>query len=258
MDPASILGVVIAFAAIFTMNHLEGGAWNAMFKLAPMILVFGGTFGVAMAGGVIKDFMSLPKAIMRAITIKIAPPDESVAALVGLAEQARRNGLLALEESARSVEDPFLRRGVELLVDGTDPEELRDILDAQVDAKRTHDKLAIKMFADMGAYAPTIGIIGTVLSLIVTLGNLDDVDRLGYMIGAAFVATLWGVASANVLWLPLSAKLKRISDLEIRQMNLLIEGLMSIQAGSNPRMIELKLRAYLPADSAPAKQQEAA
>ena len=259
MDPATLIGVAIAFGAIFLANMLEGGSPTAMFMLPPMLLVFGGTFGVAMAGGLLKDTLSLPAAIKHAFTTKVAPADESVTVLVTLAEQARRNGLLALEEQARDLDDPFLKEGVELLVDGTDPEELRDILEAKVDAKRAGDKSAAKLFADMGAYAPTIGIIGTVLSLVHVLENLDKPAELGHMIGAAFLATLWGVLSANVMFLPLSTKLKRISDLEIRRMNLLIEGLMSIQAGSNPRVIEQKLRAFLPPRAAaPADEKEAA
>jgi chemotaxis protein MotA len=259
MDPATLIGVTIAFVAIFLANMLEGGSPTAMFLLPPMLLVFGGTFGVAMAGGLLKDTMGLPAAIKRAMTTKVTPADESVTVLVGLAEQARRNGLLALEEQARTVEDPFLRQGVELLVDGTDPEELRDILEAKVEVKKSGDKSVAKLFADMGAYAPTIGIIGTVLSLVHVLENLDKPEELGHMIGAAFLATLWGVLSANVIFLPLATKLKRISELEVRQMNLLIEGLMSIQAGSNPRVIEQKLRAFLPPvpASAPDEKQAA-
>jgi chemotaxis protein MotA len=258
MDPATLIGVAIAFGAIFLANMLEGGSPTAMFLLPPMLLVFGGTFGVAMAGGLLKDTMSLPAAIKRAMTTKVTPADESVTVLVGLAEQARRNGLLALEEQARTVEDPFLRQGVELLVDGTDPEELRDILEAKVDVKKSGDKSVAKLFADMGAYAPTIGIIGTVLSLVHVLENLDKPAELGHMIGAAFLATLWGVLSANVIFLPLATKLKRISELEVRQMNLLIEGLMSIQAGSNPRVIEQKLRAFLPPAPAAAPDEKQA
>jgi chemotaxis protein MotA len=251
MDPATILGVVIAFAAIFLANFLEGGAPMAMFLLPPMILVFGGTFGVAMASGLLKDTIGALKDLVKAFTAKVPAPDESVGQLVELAEQARRNGLLALEEQARSVEDPFLRQGVEMLVDGTEPHELRDILEAKVDAKRAKDKAHAKIFADMGGYAPTIGIIGTVLSLVHVLENLDKPEQLGHMIGGAFIATLWGVLSANVLWLPFASKLKRMSELEAQSMELAIEGLMSIQAGSNPRVIEQKLRAFLPADLAP-------
>jgi chemotaxis protein MotA len=258
MDPATILGVVIAFAAIFLANFLEGGAPMAMFLLPPMILVFGGTFGVAMASGLLKDTIGALRDLVKAFTAKVPAPDASVGQLVELAEQARRNGLLALEEQARSVDDPFLKQGVEMLVDGTEPHELRDILEAKVDAKRAKDKAHAKVFADMGGYAPTIGIIGTVLSLVHVLENLDKPEQLGHMIGGAFIATLWGVLSANVLWLPFASKLKRMSELEAQQMELAIEGLMSIQAGSNPRVIEQKLRAFLPAEPAPVPDEKAA
>jgi chemotaxis protein MotA len=247
MDPGTLIGIVLAFAAILGANMLEGGSPSALFLLPPLLLVFGGTLGVAMAGGVLKDTTGLVAAVKHAFTAKVTPPDESVAVLVGLAEQARRNGLLALEESARTVEDPFLRQGVELLVDGTDPDELRDILEAKVEAKRAADKSQAKMFMDMGAYAPTIGIIGTVMGLVHVLEQLSEPEKLGHLIAAAFLATLWGVLSANVLFLPMGNKLKRVSELEVRQMHLLIEGLMSIQAGSNPRMLEQKLLAFLPA-----------
>ena len=258
MDPATLIGVVVAFAAIFLANFLEGGKPTAMFLLPPMILVFGGTFGVAMASGLLKDTIGALKDLKKAFTAQVPAPDESVAQLVELAEQARRNGLLALEESARSVEDPFLKQGVEMLVDGTEPHELRDILEAKVDAKRAKDKAHAKIFTDMGGYAPTIGIIGTVLSLVHVLENLDKPEELGHMIGGAFIATLWGVLSANVLWLPFASKLKRISELEAQAMELTIEGLMSIQAGSNPRVIEQKLKAFLPAEPAPVPDEKAA
>jgi chemotaxis protein MotA len=254
VDPATLIGVAIAFGAIFLANYLEGGAFSAMFLLPPMILVFGGTFGVALAAGLLKDTIGAIKALKTAFTAKAPEPDAAVAQLVELAEQARRNGLLALEESARSVEDPFLKQGVELLVDGTEPHELREILEAKVDVKRAEDKTNAKLFADMGGFAPTIGIIGTVLSLVHVLENLDKPEELGHMIGAAFIATLWGVLSANVLWLPFAGKIKRISELEIRAMEMSIEGLMSIQAGSNPRVIEQKLLAFLPAVAADLKK----
>ena len=247
MDPATLIGVTVAFGAIFVANLLEGGSPTAMFLLPPMLLVFGGTIGVGIAGGLLRDATGSIAAMKHAFTAKRPAQDESVGILVSLAEQARRNGLLALEEQARGLDDPFLKQGVELLVDGTDPNELRDILEAKVYAKRSADRASAKFFGDMGGYAPTIGIIGTVLSLVHVLENLSSPEELGHLIGAAFLATLWGVMSANVIWLPLASKLKRISELECRQQELLIEGLMAIQAGSNPRVIEQKLRALLPA-----------
>ncbi len=259
MDPATLVGIILAFTAIFVANILEGGSPGAMFLLPPMLLVFGGTIGVGMAGGMMRDVKGALGAMKHAFTAKAPAQDDSVGTLVSLAEQARRNGLLALEEQAREVEDPFLKQGVELLVDGTDPQELRDILESKVYAKRCADKAAAKVFGDMGGYAPTIGIIGTVLSLVHVLGNLDKPEELGHMIGAAFLATLWGVMSANAIFLPIASKLKRVSELECAQQELLIEGLMAIQAGSNPRVIEQKLRALLPQrPAAPAPEKQAA
>jgi chemotaxis protein MotA len=248
----------MAFAAIFVSMIMEGGSPGSLFLVPPMMLVFGGTIGASMAGMLLKDSIGLPAAIKHALTAKVRPVDQSVRTLVELAEQARRNGLLALEESAKKVEDPFLRKGVELLVDGTDPDEIREIMDAEVSAKKNGDKAAAKVFADMGAYAPTIGIIGTVMGLVHVLEQLAEPEKLGHLIAAAFLATLWGVLSANVIWLPLSSKLKRITEIEVRQMELLIEGIMAIQAGSNPRMIEQKLMAYLPPAERPKQEKDAA
>jgi chemotaxis protein MotA len=138
-----------------------------------------------------------------------------------------------------------------MAVDGTDPEEVREILEAEVEAKKAAVKTAAKPFTDMGGYAPTIGIIGTVIGLIHVLENLSDPGKLGHLIAGAFVATLWGVMSANVLWLPLGSRIKRIGELEIHQMELVIEGVMAIQAGANPRLIAQKLRSLCPPGSVP-------
>jgi chemotaxis protein MotA len=156
--------------------------------------------------------------------------------------------LLALEDAASEVADPFLRRGLELAIDGTDPEELREILEAEIAAKRKEFKQGGKLFADMGGYGPTLGVIGTVVSLVHVLANLSSPEELGKLIAAAFVATLWGVMSANVLWLPMANKIKRLGEIETQQMELVIEGVLSIQAGVNPRLIQQKLRSFLPAD----------
>ncbi|MFC7479754.1 motility protein A [Luedemannella flava] len=169
--------------------------------------------------------------------------------MVSLAQRARREGLLALEDEAREVSDPFLRRGLELAIDGTDPEELSEILHAEVAAKRKSDRVAAKIFSDMGGYAPTIGIIGTVIGLVHVLEQLSDPNSLGPLIAGAFVATLWGVLSANIIWLPIANRLKRMSELECDQMELAIEGVLAIQSGSNPRLVAQRLKSLLPPDA---------
>jgi len=246
MDLATIIGIVLAFGGIFGAQVMEGGNPASLLLPAPMLLVVFGTLGAAMASGVLKDATGLPKMFIRAFTAKKVASGALVDAVVGLAERARREGLLALEDAAKSVEDPFLRRGLEMAIDGTDPEELGEILHGEVDAKRKADKSAAKIFADMGGYAPTIGIIGTVMGLVHVLSSLSDPSKLGEMIASAFIATLWGVMLANVVFLPMGARLKRVSEQECEQMELAIEGILAIQAGANPRLVAQKLKSLLP------------
>jgi len=175
---------------------------------------------------------------------------------VKLTERARREGLLALEDAVKTVEHPFLKRGLQLAIDGTDPEELHDILHAEIAAKKKADKAGAKLFENMGGYAPTIGIIGTVMGLVHVLENLNKPETLGHSISAAFVATLWGVLSANLIWLPVAARLNRLSQVEAEEMELVVDGVLAIQAGSNPRLVAQKLRSLLPPDEA--KKAEAA
>lgn len=240
-----MIGAGLALGAIFVSMIMDGGNIAAMFLIPPMILVFGGTVGAAVAGGVMADAKNLPKSLVRAFTAKVSTPADGVDTIVAMADRARREGLLALEADVAAVEDPFLRRALEMAVDGTDSDEVADMLGAEIDAKRAADNAAAKLFHDMGGYAPTIGIIGTVLGLIHVLGNLGDPSTLGEKIASAFVATLWGVMTANIFWFPLANRLKRVSEAECEQMELAIEGVLAIQAGSNPRLIAQKLKSMV-------------
>jgi chemotaxis protein MotA len=253
MDPATLAGIGLALAAILGSMIMEGGNIGSMFLIPPMILVFLGTFGAAMAGTLLREATAIPKSLIRALTAKVSSPQENVAIIVKMAERARREGLLALEGDVAEVEDPFLKRALEMAIDGTDADEVAEILGAEVDAKRTADAAGAKLFQDMGGYAPTIGIIGTVLGLVHVLGSLSDPNSLGEKIAGAFVATLWGVMSANVFWFPIANRLKRLSDIECEQMELTIEGVLAIQAGSNPRLVAQKLQSMLPTQEAPQK-----
>ncbi|PFG37426.1 chemotaxis protein MotA [Flavimobilis soli] len=248
MDPATIIGLVVSFGGIIAMIYLEGSHIQSILLPAPMILVFGATIGAALASSTLVDFKGAVKAIPRAFKAKVPSADASIERIVQLADRARREGLLALEDEARSIEDPFLRDGLRAAIDGTDPEDLRVILEDRIDAKRRSDKVISKFFNTMGGYAPTIGIVGTVVSLVHVLSNLASPDELGHMIAAAFVATLWGLASANLMWLPLGGRLARISELECAQMEIVLEGLLSVQSGANPRLVGERLRSLLPPD----------
>jgi chemotaxis protein MotA len=246
MDFATIGGIGLAFAMVFGSQIMEGGNPASIILIPPLMLVFGGTFGAAMAGGILKDALGAIGQVKRAFTGKPADPSALVDVVVKMAERARREGLLALEDAAKEIENPFLRRGLTLAIDGTDPEELADILHGEVSAKRKADTVGAKIFADMGGYSPTIGIIGTVLGLIHVLANLSQPAQLGELIASAFVATLWGVMLANVVWLPIGNRLKRLSEIECGQMELSIEGIMAIQAGANPRLVAQRLKSLLP------------
>ena len=248
MDPIPAIGIVLGFIVIIVANVMEGGNPASLFLVPPMVLVFGTTILVSVAGSSMQDAKKIPGSLKRAFMTNVAPAGDLVPAVVTLAEKARREGLLALEDAVKDVEDPFLVKGVTMAIDGTDPEELREILECEVMAKTSEDKQAAKFFADAGGYSPTIGIIGTVMGLVHVLENLSTPDKLGPLIASSFVATLWGVMSANVIWLPISNRLKRLGQLECARMEIVIEGVAAIQAGSNPRLVADKLRSLLPAD----------
>jgi len=244
-DLATPVGIGLALVVVVGANVLEGGNPMSLLLLPPMLLVFGVTILVTVAGGTLEDAKEAGRALKHAMTAKVSPASEVVPAVVTLAERARREGLLALEESLADIDDPFLVKGVTLAIDGIDPEELRDILEAELAAKQRHDRHSAKFFGDAGAYAPTIGIVGTVMGLVHVLERLASPEELGQLIAGAFVATLWGVLSANVLWLPISNRLKRLSQLEVARMEVVIEGVAAIQAGANPRVIAQKLGSLL-------------
>lgn len=257
-DPAAIIGIGLGMVVIVAANMLEGGNPMSLVLGPPMLLVFGTTLLVTVAGGTMTDAKEAMKALVRAFKGgDAAPGADLVPHVVTLADRARREGLLALEDGLADVPEPFLVKGVTMAIDGTDPEEVREILEAEIDAKRRKDNQSAKFFKDAGAYAPTIGIVGTVMGLVHVLESLADPESLGPLIAAAFVATLWGVMSANVFWFPIGNRIKRLSELECSRMEVALEGVAAIQSGANPRMIAEKLRSLL-VDGSGTSQPEAA
>src|SRR3954470_21095371 len=257
MDPATLIGIVMAMGALLFMMIMEGSSPLAIVLIPAMVLVFGGTFGAAIAGSSMNDVKKIGGWFKQALLpAKVPPISDRIQTLVTLAEKARKEGLLALEAQVKTIDDPFLKRGLQMGIDGTDPEELRAVLEGEISAKKAEDKVGAKFFTAMGGYSPTIGIIGTVVGLIHVLENLSNPESLGPLIAGAFVATLWGVLSANIFWLPMGAKITRISELQAAQMELLVEGITEIQAGTSPRAVRLKLTSLVPPSEV--KQQEAA
>lgn len=251
MDPATLIGLVLAFGALLAMITLEGSSVTAILLPAPMVLVFGATVAVGLAGGTMKDFTSAFKALPGAFLGKTTPPQAVIDQVVGLAETARGSGLLALDQEAGNVTDPFLRGALQNIADGTDGDELRMLLEDEIATKARTNRNAAKFFTGLGGYAPTIGIVGTVVALTHVLENLSTPATLGPMIATAFVATLWGLLSANFIWLPLGSRLRRLADLEVDRMTLVMEGALAVQAGSQPRLLGERLRAMVPAELLP-------
>ena len=248
MDLASLLGVVIGLGAIMVAMVMEGGnPADLVSHPSPIILVVGGSLGATMMGYTVKDLTGIVKVTMKAF-FPGKPHDrgEAIEQMVEFADRARRDGLLALEEDAKNIEDDFLRKGVQMAIDGTDPESVREVLETEIASLRERHKVGASFFANLGAFAPTIGIIGTVIGLVHALEQLDDPSSIGPLIGAAFLATLWGVMTANCLYLPISNKLKRVSAEEVAYKELVLEGILSIQSGSTPRMVAEKLKTFLP------------
>ena len=257
MKAASAIGIVLACVLIAVGATMECSDIIAVLNLPAILIVFGGTFGATMASSGMDAMKRLPALYKTAF----APPDLDlngrVQELVGYAEKARRDGLLALDQQLAEVQDPFVRKGLQLVVDGTDADLVADVLEAENNAMKKRHALAAQPFALAGGYAPTMGIVGTVFGLIHVLGNLDKPETLGPSIAAAFVATLLGVASANVVFVPVGMRLKALSQEELHARELSMEGILSIQAGDNPRVIAEKLLAYVPPAQRPSAEEQA-
>ena len=248
MDPATLIGIGVALLVVIVANIMEGGDPTSLLMIPPMLLVFGATLLVSLAGGTMADAKLAMRGLVHAFKGAAQTSSDLVPSIVTLAEKARREGLLSLEDELAALDDPFLVRALTMAIDGTDPEELREMLESEVYAQKVEHKQAAKFWAAAGGYAPTIGIVGTVMGLVHVLENLARPEELGHLIAGAFVATLWGVLSANLIFLPIAARLKRLGELEVARMELTIEGVSALQAGSNPRMIAQKLRSLLPAE----------
>lgn len=245
MDLATIIGLLLSWGALIGALLMEGGELKSLVNLPAALLVFGGTIGAALISFKMDQIMSLPGILSQVFSEKSYDPGETIALLVKFAERARREGLLPLENEAKLIADPFLQRGVRLAIDGTDPQTVREILNTEIHFLQTRHKVGESMFTTLGGFAPTLGIIGTVMGLIHMLANLSDPGKMGPLIAGAFIATLYGVSSANLIFLPIGNKLRNLSAEEVLVREVMLEGILAIQAGDNPRIVDEKLRAYL-------------
>lgn len=245
MDITLLLGMVIGLGALGMGVILEGGDLMGFIGISPAIIVFGGTFGTVLVSNPMPLVLKIPKLFAIAMKNPVLDPDTLVTSLVDLAEKARREGLLSLEEETNQMPDPFLKKGLMLVIDGTDPEQVRDILEIEIERMEERHRAGQKVWVDAGGFSPTIGIIGTVLGLVNVLSSLDDPSGLGPAIAVAFLATLYGVGAANLYYLPVANNLRQKSQEEALYRTIGVEGILAIQAGENPRIVEERLVGFL-------------
>lgn len=245
MDVLSFIGVAIAFAAILGGNWLEGGHLDTLANGPAMVIVVGGSIGAVLLQTPLQVFLRS----MRMLGMVFVPPkrilEDTIEQLVEWSKVARKDGLLGLEMAVQNESDLFVRKGMQLLVDGNEPDEIRHTLEVELDSRERFDLQAGKVLEAMGGYSPTIGIIGAVMGLIHVMQNLSDPSKLGSGIATAFVATIYGVGLANLFLLPMANKLKAYVLQESHYRELVIEGLVAISEGENPRQIETRLQGFL-------------
>lgn len=245
MDKISLIGLTLGIAAILVGQVMEGGHVASLIQPTAFLIVMGGTLGAVMLQSPMRVFMDG----MRMVRWVFVPPAVNHAAIITEATSwsqiARKEGLLALEGRINLLRDPFMRKGVQLLVDGVEPERLREVLEVEIDATDAQLRLGAKIWEAAGGYAPTIGILGAVMGLIHVMENLTDPSRLGAGIAVAFVATIYGVGFANLIFLPISKKLMAHIASITSQREMLVDGLVGIANGDNPRIIESRMRGYI-------------
>lgn len=246
MDIATILGVVIALGSIAGGQALEGGHLGSIMQLTAFIIVIGGTLGAIC----IQNPLSVVLKAFGALSLTIASPrvdnKGTINLILELANISRKQGLLALEGKLKDIKDPFMKKGIQLIVDGTEPKAVIEILEIEVEHHEEQGVLAAKVWEAAGGYAPTVGILGAVLGLIHVMENLADPSKLGSGIAVAFVATVYGVGAANLFFLPMANKIKLKLKEEAGSRNLMIMGLAGLAQGENPRLLQEKLEGVLP------------
>ncbi len=250
MDPISIVGIVLATVAILAGAILEHLNPASLVAPSAFLIIAGGTIGATITCYSLEEILKLPKATMRAFRKPAISLEEIIDVFIELATAARREGLLILENTPLKIDHPVLKRGIRLIVDATDPALAKDMLATEAAVAEEEAKSQAGIYQTAGGFAPTMGIIGTVLGLITVLGNLENADELGPAIAMAFIATLYGIASANILFLPMGKKLAFNAKEDTRLTEVIIEGILAIQSGDNPRIIHEKLLSFVNEDDA--------
>jgi chemotaxis protein MotA len=254
-DFATVGGILLALGGIVGGLLMEGGKIRDVSQITAALIVLGGTFGAVMVSTPIRVLNGAALRLIHVLIDKTGSPDEAIEELIVYATKARKNGLVSLETEALEIQDPFLRKALTLAVDGTDLQEIRNMMQLEIDTAENRAMAEAKVFESGGGYSPTIGIIGAVMGLIQVMKNLANIEEVGRGIAVAFVATLYGVGLANIILLPAATKIKSRIEWETEMKQLKLEGVVAIVEGLNPKLIRSKLDAYKHQEKAGAKAQ---
>jgi chemotaxis protein MotA len=245
MDKATLIGLILGIGAILGGQVLEGGHVGSIMQATAAIIVLGGTFGAVFISFSFSDVLKTFKEIKKILKEPPQDPYHIIDQIAGYANKARKEGILSLEKEVKDIEDPFLKKALTMAVDGVEPHAIREAMETELEYLDEHGKVNSKVFKAAGGYAPTIGILGAVLGLIHVMENLNDPSKLGSGIATAFVATVYGVGTANLLFLPMASKLEMRHRQEMILREMTMEGIVSVAMGENPRLIEEKLTSFL-------------
>lgn len=245
MDIATVLGIVSAFGLVFTAIFMGGGL-NIFINIPALMIVVGGTLGVTMISYPLKDVLGVLKVVQKALFTKNTSVEELIERFTRFATKTRKEGILALESEIKDVKDVFLKKGVQLSIDGLEPQEIKEILDTEIDYIRNRHQLGAEVFTSMGTFAPAMGMIGTLIGLVQMLQSMDDPSTIGPAMAVALLTTFYGSILANICCMPIAGKLKTRSKEEMLTKEMTIQGIISLSNGDNPRILEQKLLAFMP------------
>ncbi len=252
IDWSTSAGLVVGFGLILLGQALEGGSVRSVVQWTAALIVLGGTLGAVMVSFTMHDLWKAVQSLRTIFIDSYQPADDTINQIVRLATKARRHGIISLEDELDNRADVFLRKSIGHAVDGAKPQTLRDLMEIEIVNQEEHDEAPSRVFEAAGGYSPTMGILGAVLGLIQVMGHLNEPDKLGGGIAVAFVATVYGVGFANLIYLPFATKLKLRARRTAKRRELMMEGVLAIQDGLNPRLIEEKLRGFLAKADPPA------
>lgn len=245
MDKATLIGLVLGFTAIIGGQVLEGGSLHSIMQFTAAVIVLGGTFGAVFVSYPFQDVMEGFRGVRKVLKEPPQDPFQIIQQIITYANKARREGILSLEKEIKNIRDPFLAKALTMSVDGIEPHVIREAMESELEYLNEYGKVSSKVWRAAGGYAPTIGILGAVLGLIHVMENLSDPSKLGAGIAVAFVATVYGVGSANLLFLPMATKLE-VRNRQVMILNeMILEGVVALSTGENPRLIEEKLTSFL-------------